>query len=144
MTFSMKDSFSKCDQICSFLWIWSHLLKKSLMGNFIFCAVINKADKIFFLSTMIRSSQDSLFLVSDFFWSFSLWVSLNHCQRCKEEKKRSFRQWRTYNYEILQGFSVGSIFLKLSSTWYLVQRDHWIRVVSRVAERLKLKLCIGN
>ena len=32
----MKDFFSKCDQICSFLRIWSHLLKKSLMENFIF------------------------------------------------------------------------------------------------------------
>ena len=41
MQFSVKDFFSKCDQICSFLWIWSHLLKKSLMENFIFCAVIH-------------------------------------------------------------------------------------------------------
>ena len=39
MKFSIKDFFSKCDQICSLLWIWSHLLKKSLMENFIFCAV---------------------------------------------------------------------------------------------------------
>ena len=37
--FSIKNLFSKCDQICSFLRIWSHLLKKPLMGNFIFCAV---------------------------------------------------------------------------------------------------------
>ena len=37
--FSIKDFFSKCDQICSFLWILSHLLKKSLMENFAFCAV---------------------------------------------------------------------------------------------------------
>ena len=36
--FSMKDSFSKCDQILSFLRIWSHLLKKTFMENFIFCA----------------------------------------------------------------------------------------------------------
>ena len=36
--FSMKDSFSKCDQICRKLRIWSHLLKKSFMENFIFCA----------------------------------------------------------------------------------------------------------
>ena len=39
MKFSIKDFFSKCDQIRRFLWIWSHLLKKSLMENFIFCAV---------------------------------------------------------------------------------------------------------
>ena len=37
--FSIKNFFSKCDQIRSFLWIWSYLLKKSLMENFIFCAV---------------------------------------------------------------------------------------------------------
>ena len=30
MKFLVKDFFSKYDQICSFLWIWSHLLKKSL------------------------------------------------------------------------------------------------------------------
>ena len=34
-----KDFFIKCDQIRSFLRIWSHLLKKSLMENFILCAV---------------------------------------------------------------------------------------------------------
>ena len=39
MKFFFKDFFSKCDQIRSFLWIWSHLLKKSLMGNFIFYAM---------------------------------------------------------------------------------------------------------
>ena len=36
MKFSIKDFFSKCNQIRSFLQIWSHLLKKSLMENFIF------------------------------------------------------------------------------------------------------------
>ena len=41
MKFSIKDFFSKCDEIRSFLRTWSHLLKKSLMENFIFCAVHN-------------------------------------------------------------------------------------------------------
>ena len=40
MKFSIMDIFDKCDQIRSFLGIWSHLLKKSLMENFIFCAVL--------------------------------------------------------------------------------------------------------
>ena len=40
MKFSVKDFFSKCDQIHSFLQIQSHLLKKSSMKNFIFCTVI--------------------------------------------------------------------------------------------------------
>ena len=39
MESSIKDFFGKCDQIRSFLRIWSHLLKKSLMENFIFCRV---------------------------------------------------------------------------------------------------------
>ena len=38
---SIKDFFSKYDQIRSFLQIWLHLLKKTLMRNFIFCAVRN-------------------------------------------------------------------------------------------------------
>ena len=36
MKLSIKDFFSKCDQIRSFLRIWYHLLKKILMENFIF------------------------------------------------------------------------------------------------------------
>ena len=39
MKFSINGFFSKCDQIHRKLRIWSHLLKKSLMENFIFCAV---------------------------------------------------------------------------------------------------------
>ena len=39
MKFSIKDFFRKCDQIHSRLQIWPHLLKKSLMKNFILCAV---------------------------------------------------------------------------------------------------------
>ena len=39
MMFSIKDFFCKCDQTRSLLRIWSHLLKKSLMENFFFCAV---------------------------------------------------------------------------------------------------------
>ena len=38
--FFIKDFFSKCDQIRSFLQIWTHLLKKSLMENFSFYAVV--------------------------------------------------------------------------------------------------------
>ena len=43
MKFSIKDFFGKCDQIRSFLRIWSHLLKKSLTENLIFCAVYAEA-----------------------------------------------------------------------------------------------------
>ena len=43
--FSIKDFFSKCDQIRSFLRIWSHLLKKSLIENFMFCAFIRLVEE---------------------------------------------------------------------------------------------------
>ena len=36
MKFFIKDFFSKCDQIRRKLRIWSHLLKKPLIKNFIF------------------------------------------------------------------------------------------------------------
>ena len=40
MKFSTTDFFSICDQMHRKLRIWSHLLKKSVMRNFIFCAVL--------------------------------------------------------------------------------------------------------
>ena len=39
MEFSIKDFFSKCDQIRRKLRTWSHFLEKFLMEYFIFCAV---------------------------------------------------------------------------------------------------------
>ena len=41
MKSSSTDFFSKYYQIHSFLRIWSHLLKKSVLENFIFCVVMN-------------------------------------------------------------------------------------------------------
>ena len=37
--FPIKDVFSKCKYIRCFLRIWSNILKKFLVENFIFCAV---------------------------------------------------------------------------------------------------------
>ena len=65
MKFSIKDFFSKCEQIRSFLWIWSHLMKKSLMGNFIFCAVIAQNFKPLLCETKawkIRSTETKVIL----------------------------------------------------------------------------------
>ena len=49
MKFSIKYFFSYCDQIHSFLRIWSHLLKESLMENFIFCAVCIKSIACYYI-----------------------------------------------------------------------------------------------
>ena len=48
MRFSIKDFFSKNDQIRRKLRIWSHLLKKSLNENFIFCAVDSEYSSLMF------------------------------------------------------------------------------------------------
>ena len=49
MKFSIKDFFSKYDQIRRNLRISSHLLKKSLMENFFFRAVQEYTTTIFIL-----------------------------------------------------------------------------------------------
>ena len=60
MKFSIKDFFSKCDQIRRKLRIWSHWLKKSLMKNFIFFAKC--------LGSRILSSMS----LTDFFLTLSV------------------------------------------------------------------------
>ena len=58
MKFSIKDFFSNCDQIHSFLRIWSHLLKKSIIENFIFWAV-----KVVWHRWRLWSSSSSVLLL---------------------------------------------------------------------------------
>ena len=63
--FSIKDFFSKCDQIRRKLQIWYHLQKKSLMKNFIFCAVSEEVLNKFLLEltkTLIWSSVSDILL----------------------------------------------------------------------------------
>ena len=65
MKFSIKDFFSECDQICSFLRILSHLLKKPLMENFFFCSVKDLLHYCYYL-----------FLIFDY-----LTIILNFCPK---------------------------------------------------------------
>ena len=53
----IKDFFSKCDQICRTLRIWSHLLKKSLMENFIFLDSDPSQNKPFFKDSVVMTSR---------------------------------------------------------------------------------------
>ena len=66
---------SKCDQICSILRIWSHFLKKSLMENFNFCAVMSekmlrKFFLFFFLFGIVKSIWEHR---HTFFVNLRLW-----------------------------------------------------------------------
>ena len=65
MKFSIEDSFSKCDQIHSFLCIWSHLLKKSRMESLIFCVVFSKVNHVEFADiALINFLNDFLFQIA--------------------------------------------------------------------------------
>ena len=66
MKFSIKDFFSKRDQIRRKLRIWSPLLKKSLMENFIFCAVITSGS-----NWKLGFSESPLDIVKGFLIQFS-------------------------------------------------------------------------
>ena len=64
------DFFSKHDQIRSKLRIWSHSLKKSLMENFIFCAVdVAKIVVSRFSNLSVREYDDIIFNYRNFFAS---------------------------------------------------------------------------
>ena len=60
MKLSINVFFSKCGQTRSFLRIWSHLLKKSVMENFIFCAVSPRTLNLF----MFEATSDFSVLCS--------------------------------------------------------------------------------
>ena len=57
MNFSIKDFFSKCYQIRRKMKIWSHLMNKSLMENFIFCAVSNLCCMLYFISAYLLAKK---------------------------------------------------------------------------------------
>ena len=65
MKFFIKDLFSKCDQIRSLLRIWSHLMEKPLMENFIFCVVRPVAQNglllQFTVTKYVESSFDTIY-----------------------------------------------------------------------------------
>ena len=65
---SVKDFFSKSDQIRMKLRIWSHLLKKSLIVNFIFvqCFMAEEMRGKLDISTFERVSCRQLFLEQKF------------------------------------------------------------------------------
>ena len=60
MKFPIKDFFSKCDQTRGRLGLWSHLLKKSLTENLIFCTVSIYREMSQKLQRRIRACQTSV------------------------------------------------------------------------------------
>ena len=66
MTFYIKDFFSKCVRIRRKLQIWSHLLKKSLMENFIVCKVSFKISILKYLIFCFFTSDNDTVILSEF------------------------------------------------------------------------------
>ena len=62
--FFIKDFFSKCEQIRSFLRIWWHLLKKSSTENFIFYAVHSNSTHL--ISVTLSNINDVIILPSNY------------------------------------------------------------------------------
>ena len=84
MKFSVKDFFSKCDQIRGKLRIWSHLLKKSLEGNFIFCAV--------FPVNIAEILRTAFFIEHSLVTAYVIY--LNACQRPTADATEYWKTWK--------------------------------------------------
>ena len=70
MKFSIKDLYSQCVQISSFLRIGPHLLKKFLMENFIFSAVTLNGSLSSFKVPFQRAAEEYNIVLSAQFEKF--------------------------------------------------------------------------
>ena len=121
MNFFIKDFYSKCDLVK--LRIWSHLLKKSLMENFIFCTlrVVHQNDPKWW-KTYMRTSvclqryfKNSFICIYLFIYLFIL------TQMCT---KRLVKMCAKY-WEIL-----------LTSFWFMDFASNWRNLGQSIYERL--------
>ena len=69
--FPIKDFFSKCDQISRELRIWSHLLKRILLENFIFEQVLVSS-----LTDLNIKSASEFDLRDQINWKFTVLVTI--------------------------------------------------------------------
>ena len=96
MKFSIKDFFRKCDYIHRKLRTWSHVLKKSLMENFIFCAVTRSS---LALPNILKLNTLRLFKKHMFKW----------CQKSSCSRKLC----RTPQKKVRENKSVKNTFLRI-------------------------------
>ena len=127
--FSTKNFFVKSDQIRSFLWIWSHLLKKSLMEKFIFCPVNQKT-----FTLDIRETSNKLHQTK--YWHFVLIFLTNNISYTL--LKWLFNTaWKVSKYEVSSGtyflvfghFSRSAriaYFLRLLQNQYTMQKTFYL------------------
>ena len=125
MKFSIKDFISKCDEIRRKLRTWSHLLKKFLIENFIFCAVVNTRVP----SGRIIGPTNFLLLINDLFDKV-IFNIINY-----DETRYSKCDWVSYFWQQFQ----------LDSELRFYFKTLWIRVVSDLLTLIlgKLKSNLG-
>ena len=107
--FSIKDFFSKCDQIRSFLRIWSHLMKKFLMENFIFCALYIKNNKD---PNMEPWETPTLTTAHKEFWSFSICLCFRSDKMSFSSLRRTPEKSDSFNLKIKPLYHTSSKDLK--------------------------------
>ena len=88
MKFSIKDYFSKYDQIPSFL-------KKSLMEDFIFCAVLRN----YYIKSWIKTST---LKIEEYFWTKSSMENFIFCAVHREFSGLEMISWFPGNESIIE------------------------------------------
>ena len=113
LKFSIKDFFSKCNQISRRLRIWSHLLKKPLINKFIFWAVLYdhltlfSSCVLYFYCNFLSSYQEMAAVL----FNFQMWFSF----RVPKPNNYFIFQWQ---YSKAKNYSQPSSLLA-NTKWFL-------------------------
>ena len=123
----MKDFFSKWEQICSFLWIWSHLLKKPY-GTLYF---LYSGTTIFSPQNKIYWSNLHLYLNVLYTVTIILmYIRINENQQNFQHKFKcylnGFISFSTHFSLVLHSTKKPVIWLHCKSNdWILYEMQHW-------------------
>ena len=149
MKFFIKHFFSKCDQIRRFLRMWSHLLK-SLMENFIFCAVLEVLLRSWLHGKFRSSHRRGVLWKKGVVENFTKFTGKHLCQRIFFNKglrsatlfkKRLWHRCFPVNFVKFSR----TCFLQNASGWLLLKRTNSVlRGISVSYYKKGLLFCAAN
>ena len=130
MKFSIKDFFSKCDQIRRNLRIWSHLLKNSLMENLVFCAVwvggLRLLRFLKYLSNHILIRVNNVLFCANLFFDLSKIDNLTIVCPVRQDSRKTC--W----FLLGKNHNTGSVHLKFMPCWAVAfntfETNNWLGV----------------